>query len=156
MDMTSVEKDLQRRIDQSREWLSGKPALITDLKIRNYPCQVEPVKFLDDPHMKARHGVLFRLEFVTERGTFEAYVETRIMPTRSIRKDEELDPPFVCCSAFNPETKKRDLITWDFVQNIDFYKRNLDTPIEEWYKGWLFKALIHKKVSKIFKFMKEK
>ena len=156
MNMSSIEKDLQRRIYQSRDWLSGKPGLITDLKIRNYSCQIEPVKFLDDKHMKARHGVMFRLEFVTQRGTFEAYVETRIMPTQSLRKDDELDPPFVCCYAFNHETKKRDLITWDFVQNIDFYKRNLNTPIEEWYKGWLFKALIHKNVSKIFNFMKEK
>jgi hypothetical protein len=130
--------------------------LITDLKIRKYPCLIEPVKFLDDQSVKARHGVLFRLEFVTERGTFEAYVETRIKPTQSIRKDGDMDPPFVCCNAFNPETKKRDPITWDFVQNVDFYKRNIDTPIEEWYKGWLFKALIHKKNSKIFNFMKQK
>jgi hypothetical protein len=157
MDMAAVEKDLQGRINQSRQWLqSGKAGLITGLKIRNYSCQVEPVRFLDDQHMKTRHGVMFNLEFVTERGPFEAYVETRIMPTRSIRKDGDLDPPFVCCYVFNPETKKRDLITWDFIQNIDFYKRNLDTPIEEWYKGWLFKALAHKNVAKIFKVMKEK
>ena len=157
MNMASVEKDLQRRIDQSREWLSGKPTLITGLKIRKYTCLIEPVKFLTSRTMKTS-GVLFRLEFVTERGTFEAYVEIRIMPTRSTPKDKEKgpDPPFLDAYAFNPETEKRDLITWDYINNTLFYKKTLDAPIEEWYEGWLFKALEHKNASKIFKVMKDK
>lgn len=156
MDMAIIEKELQRRINQSEEWLqSAKAGLITGLNIRSYPCQVKPIKFLEDQRMKARHGVLFRLEFSTQRGQFEAYVETRIMPFKSLRKDGNYDYPFVACYSLNTETNKRDLITWDFVQNINFIENNKNKPIEEWYKGWLFKALIHKNVAKIFNVLKK-
>lgn len=157
MDLESVEKDLQRRIDQSREWLSGKPAPITGLKIRKYPCIVKPVKFLTSQTMKTS-GVLFRLEFVTEGGAREAYVEIRIMPTRSKPTDQEKDPepPFVDVHAFYPETKERDLITWDPINNTLFYKRTLDMPIEKWYEGWLLKAMNHKDDAKLFRVRKGK
>lgn len=156
MDLASVEKDLQRRIDQSREWLSGKLAPITGLNIRSYPCLAVPVRFID---YRKSSGVLFRLEFTTPSGTFEAYVEIDIMPTRSVPKNKEKkpDPPFVAGSVVvDPETKKRDLIAWDFINNTLFYKKTVDLSIEEWYKGWLFKNLNHQNVAKIFKYMKNK
>ncbi len=154
--MESVEKDLLRRIDQSREWLSGKPAPITGLKIRNFPCLAVPVKFID---YRKTSGVRFRLEFTTPRGTFEAYVEIDIMPTRSVPKNKEKnpEPPFVDgFVVVDSETKERDLIAWERIDNTMIYKRSVDLPIEEWYKDWLKKKLNHRNVAKIFRSMKEK
>lgn len=155
MDMASVEKDLQRRIDQSREWLSGKPAPITGLKIRSNACLAVPVKFIDYPKTS---GVQFRLEFTTPRGTFEAYVEIVLMPTRSVpkNKDNEPEPPFVDgYVVVDPSNKKKVLIAYDRINNTVFYKRTVDLPIEEWYKIWLSKNLNHPNVAKIFDYKKE-
>jgi hypothetical protein len=156
MDIESLEKDLLRRIDQSREWLSGKPAPITGLKIRNYPCLAVPVKFID---LQKMSGVRFRLEFTTPTGTFEAYVDIDIMPIRSVPKDKEKnpEPPFVASSVVvDTETKKKDLITWEQIKNTVIYKKSVDLTIEEWYKDWLRKTLKHQNHAKIFSHRKEK
>jgi hypothetical protein len=156
MDIESLEKDLLRRIDQSREWLSGKPAPITGLKIRNYSCLAVPVKFID---YRKTSGVRFRLEFTTPTGTFEAYVDIDIMPTRSEPKNKEKnpEPPFVdSFVVVDTETKERDLITWEQIVNTVIYKRSVGLPIEEWYKDWLRKTLKHRNVGKIFSYRKEK
>jgi hypothetical protein len=155
MDIVEIEKDLQRRIDQSREWLSGKPAPITGLKVRDYSCLAIPISFHD--HRKTS-GVRFRIEFTTEQAKREVYVDIDIMPIRSVPTDEEKKPGapfvdgFVVC---DPKTKKRDLIAYDPITNTTYYERTIDLSIEEWYKGWLFKTLIHKGVSKIFKYAVE-
>jgi hypothetical protein len=156
VDIESVEKDLLRRIDQSREWLSGKPAPITGLKIRNYPCLAAPVKFID---YRKTSGVRFRLEFTTPTGTFEAYVDIDIMPTRSVPKNKENkpEPPFVdSFVVVDTETKERDLITWEQIKNAVIYKSSVDLSIEEWYKDWLRKTLKHQNNAKIFTYKKEK
>ena len=50
MKTVDVEQDLQRRVDESREWMeSGVIEPILGLKVRNFPCKAEPVMFLDDP-----------------------------------------------------------------------------------------------------------
>ena len=159
MDMAGVEKDLERRINQSREWLqSGEIALISGLKIRKYPCQIEPVKFLDRPGKKTRYGIRFRLEFITERGTFESFVEVRIQPTRSMSKDGEsiANPPYIDTYAFCQETQKDAEIMWENLQNTKIYEGTVNLSIQEWYIIWLRKTLFHKNVSKIFGFKKEK
>jgi hypothetical protein len=161
MDIASVEKDLQRRINESREWLkSNKLELISGLKIRTFPCHVKPVKFLDDPHWVERHGVRFRLEFVTPSGTYESYVDVRIKDTRSMSKKDSksvANSPYIASYAYDQDQKTpkpKLLITYEHIDNTRIYKESLNLPIEEWYRDWLFKALRHKDDSNIFKFKK--
>ena len=113
--------------------------------------------FLDYSHLKTRNGVRFRLEFKTDRGTFESFVDVRIKATRSMSKDGKsvANPPYVISYALDLETKKDEPISWENIENTRVYKKTLSLSIDEWYKDWLFKALIHKNVSKIFKFMKQ-
>jgi len=158
MEMEDVEKDLQRRINQSREWLeSGGADLISGLKIRDYPCQAEPTEFLDDPQREERHGIRFRLEYVTDRATFESFVDVRIKATRSLSKDGQTvaNAPYIVIYVLNNEKQKSEIINYEYLENTIVYKNSLSLDIKEYYKDYLFKALRHKNVFKIFKFRKE-
>lgn len=159
MDMASVEKDLRRRINQSSEWIeSGRTSLISDLQIRKFPCKAEPVKFLDYRNRVERYGIRFRLEFITSQGSYESFVDILIKDTRSMSKDEKsiANPPYIVIYALNHETQKTELISYEYLENTQVYKKSLSQSIEEWYKDWLFKTLRHdKNVSKIIKFKKK-
>jgi len=156
MDMASLERDLQRRITQSRKWLaSDNLPLISGLKIRNYPCTAKPENFLHYPTRKERYGVRFRLEFFTSR-TYEAIIDILIKPNHSESETPPWSLPYIISYVVNPETGAKKPITYDYLQNPVVYAKTLSQSIEEWYKDWLSKALAHKNVAKIFTYKKEK
>jgi hypothetical protein len=63
MKIAQVEQDLQRRIEESRDWLASvRPGSISELQIREFPSKAEPVIFLDDPRRKERRGAGFDLK----------------------------------------------------------------------------------------------
>jgi hypothetical protein len=153
MQNAEVEQDLQRRIQESRDWLdSDKLGLIAGLQIRGYPCKAEPVMFLDSPRRKERHGVRFRLEIVSPRGTYESFIEVRVRPISSMTKDQKsvANLPYIVSYVVNPETKATDEITHDHLEIPENYERTLPLSIEEWYSHWLNVALRNKNHSKIF------
>jgi hypothetical protein len=153
MKNAEVEQDLQRRIQESRNWLnSDELGSIEGLQIRGFPCTAEPVMFLDNPRRKERHGVRFRLEMVTPRGTYESFLEVRIKPTWSLAKDGKsvANPPYIVSYLVNPETRATDEITHDHLETPENYMRTLPLSIEEWYHHWLNVAFRHKNHSKFF------
>ena len=153
MKNSEIEEDLQRRIQESRDWLgSDKPGSIAGLQIRGFPCKAEPVLFLDSPRRKERHGVRFRLEIISPRGAYESFVEVRVKPISSMAKDKKsvANPPYIVSYVVNRETKATEEITHDHLEIPESYERTLPLSIEEWYSHWLNVALRHKNHSKIF------
>lgn len=153
MKNAGVEQDLQRRIQESRDWLdSQEPGSLEGLKIRGFSSKADPIAFLDDPGRKERHGVRFRLEIVSPRGTFESFVDVRIKPTSSMTKDGKsvANPPYVVSYLINPETRAAEEITHDHLEIPENYEKSLPLSIEEWYQHWLKTALKHKNHSKLF------
>lgn len=153
MKIAEVEQDLQRRIEESRDWLaSERHGSISELQIRGFPCKAEPVMFLDDPPRKERHGVRFRLEIVVKGGTYESFLDVRIKPNVSMAEDLKAvaNPPYVVSYVVNPETKVTDEITHDHLEIPQNYERTLPLSIEDWYQHWLNVALKHKNHNKFF------
>jgi hypothetical protein len=153
MQIAEVEQDLQRRIEESRDWLaSERPGSIFELQIREFPCKAEPVMFLDDPRRKERHGVRFRLEILARGGTYESFLDVRIKPNASRAKDKKAvaNPPYIVSYVVNPETKVTDEITHDHLEIPENYERTLPLSIENWYCHWLNVAFKHKNHKKFF------
>lgn len=153
MQIAEIEQDLQRRIEESREWLaSDRLGSLYELQVRGFPCKAEPIMFLDDLGRKERHGVRFRLEIVTRGGTYESFLDVRIKPTASMAKGGKsiANASYIVIYAVNLGTKAPALVCYEYLEIPENYERTLPLSIEECYRHWLNVALKHKNHSKLF------
>ena len=140
MEPEDVEKHLKLRIEQSREWFQqGLPDPILGLQMRGFPCNAQPLEFIDDPSRVERYGVKFRLEWIgSSKDTCECLIEIRIRPTWYVKKDGSKDRPYIITRVVDPETKKAvdPGCHIPYVQE-NYVEQTSQFSIRDWYHRWL-------------------
>jgi hypothetical protein len=151
MTFEQVEKDLEQRIVQSREWVAGKPGPIRGLKAkgRNFTFQATPYKFIDDDDRLERNGVGFSVE-TEDSSDFRIQIDVRIKEHLTEGPKED-SPPYVCAYVINQvENKALELLHVEF-QTDSFYSDLFDCDISEWYRNWLRMALLFSRDNRLFR-----
>jgi hypothetical protein len=150
MDISQVETDLNKRIQQSKGWLNSNPEPVSNIPFRGYQWKALPVVILDDPKRVEQHGVGF--DFVLDEPSRELRVRlnVRIKPDATIGPKDD-SPPFVVIYIVNQETQAEDSIGWHHIRVADSYKDLINLPIDAWFRKWLMHALTCQGRRKIFK-----
>ncbi len=148
MDTAAVEKDLETRIHQSRDWLLKAPPPIKNIQFRNKIFTATPVAFLDDPGRVEQHGVAFRFSLDDQARKISVLLRIRIKPEATIG-DKGDSPPYVVIYIANQISGADEEITHHHIEVPASYKGMLGLSIEEWYRRWISHALVSKGAKKI-------
>ena len=85
MQIEDIEKDLERRVEESTYWLETDDAhIIGGLEARNSPCTATAISLISDKKRKESDGIKFEMEFGKPDYRYSAVVEVRIKSTSSV------------------------------------------------------------------------
>ncbi len=149
MDYLPFETELQRRIDQSRQWLATNPDDAIDIRFRDYSWTARPIAFLDSPQRVERYGVGFELTLNNEVLAVKVRLNVRIQPKPNLEATFNLSP-YVVIYAVDQNTHADDAITWVNIDSEHSLQQLAGLSIAQWHQHWLQWALNGRNTGKVF------
>ena len=149
MDTSTVENDLNTRIEQSRAWLISSPSPLTNIQFREKTWSATPVAFLDDPGRVERYGVAFQFSLDNQSKTIRVLLKVRIKPEATVGNKGD-SSPYIVIYISNQALGADDAITWHHIDVPASYTDLIGLSIEDWYQKWIAHALACKGARKIF------
>jgi len=156
MDLSDIENDLRRRIDESVQWLgSGNGTVIEGLQARSTPCNATAVGIIDDKKRKESDGIKFHLVFGKPKRQYSATVEVRIKSTGSAAQNGTglANGPYIAVYVLDINSGKGQLSYFERFENAEVYFRTVENSIQEWYALWLRRLLNRREGATVFNHM---